>query len=75
MDQKKIEEIIIKNKDGKILNDTKKITLAINDYAYKVYVNKNLAKTTEHPEKVSDVLLEYLKKQKKLNCILRILKK
>jgi 5'-nucleotidase / UDP-sugar diphosphatase len=60
-------EIKIKDKSGKELKDNKKITLALNDYAAKVYAGDLKGKKTEYKAKVSDILSEYLKKNKKLN--------
>ncbi len=62
-----ILNIKIKDKSGSELKDNRKISLALNDYAANVYAADLKGKKTEYKVKVSDILSEYLKKNKKLN--------
>jgi 2',3'-cyclic-nucleotide 2'-phosphodiesterase (5'-nucleotidase family) len=64
---KALISIKIKDKTGKELKDNKKISLALNDYCIKVYADNLKCKKTDYKVKVSDVLTEFLKKNKKLN--------
>ncbi len=63
----KVIKVKIKDKTGKELKDNKKISLALNDYSVNVYAADLKGKKTEYKAKVSDILAEYLKKNKKLN--------